>query len=133
MRDEGNGFKQQQRQNSEVLTRVLLLQWILILITGAVCLVFAGSSAALSAVLGGASCAVPSAWFAWLLKLATRRAGGARVTDFFVGEAVKLASSLLLMLLVAVIYEALVWPAFIAGLIVALKSYGFGLFFKKSL
>ena len=133
MRDEGNGFKQQQRQNSEVLARVLLLQWVLILITGAVCLVFAGSSAALSALLGGASCAVPNAWFAWRLKLAARRPGGARVTDFFMGEVVKVVLTLALMFLAVKLYVALVWLAFIAGLVLTLKSYWFGLLFKKFL
>ncbi len=109
-----------------------MLQWCLIFLTGAVCAVLAGVPAALSAVLGGVCCAMPNAWFAWRLHRAVRRPGGARVTDFFLGEALKIGLVLMLMFLVVRLYAALVWPAFIIGLIVALKSYWFGFLLKKS-
>jgi ATP synthase protein I len=93
----------------------------------------AGKSAALSALLGGVSCAVPNAWFAWRIQVSAQRPGGARATDFFIGEAVKVMLTLMLMLLAVKWYAALVWPAFIVGLVVALKSYLLGLFLKKPL
>jgi ATP synthase protein I len=105
----------------------------LVFITGALCGVVGGVPAALSALLGGVSCAVPNAWFARRLSAAAHRPGGASVTDFFTGEALKVALTLMLMFLAVKLYAALVWPAFIAGLVVALKSYWFGLLLKKYL
>lgn len=97
----------------------------------AVCAVFAGTAAAISAALGGLVCVLPNAWFAWRLWRGMQRPGGARVTDFFIGEAMKMGLALLLMGAVVKAYPALVWPAFLAGLVVALKSYWFGLLLKK--
>ncbi|MFN7887893.1 MAG: ATP synthase subunit I [Betaproteobacteria bacterium] len=69
-----------------------------------------GGSAAVSALLGGAACFVPNGLFALRLAVASRRPGGADVATFFVGEFVKLGSTVALL-------------ALVASIIVTLKSY----------
>jgi ATP synthase protein I len=103
------------------------------LVTGGVALgawVLAGPAAGISAALGGAACVLPNALFAMRLVVVARRsiaagdANGARhVVAFFLGEFVKLASTIGLLVLVAVSYKDLVWVALIIAVIATLKSY----------
>ena len=85
--------------------------------------VVGGFHAALSAMLGGLACLVPSGLFALRLALETRRSGGATVHGFFVGEFVKLAVTVLMLFAIANFYRDLNWLALIVGFIAALKSY----------
>jgi len=82
---------------------------------------FAGQHAAVSAGLGGAAVVVPNLFFALSL-WAAARSGRASVARFFVGELIKVAATLALLVIVAGAYRDLHWLALLAGLIVALKA-----------
>lgn len=82
---------------------------------------FAGQHAAVSAGLGGAAVVVPNLCFALSL-WAAARSGRASVARFFVGELIKVAATLALLVIVAGAYRDLHWLALLAGLIVALKA-----------
>lgn len=82
-----------------------------------------GSAAAISASLGGAACFVPNGMFALRLALANRRPQGASAATFFVGEFVKVGSTVGLLALIAWVYKDVVWLALIVAVIAALKSY----------
>ena len=101
----------------------VLLQVIVTLVVAGLAAIWGGVDAALSAALGGMACVVPNALFAVRLQIETRRPGGATVHGFFVGEFVKVATTVALLVLIAHNYRGLDWLAFIVGVIVALKSY----------
>lgn len=103
--------------------RIVLLQILATLIVAAVALPLGGANATLSALLGGAACFVPNGLFALRLALAARRPQGTSAATFFVGEFVKLGSTLALLVLIAWAYEDVVWLALVVAIIAALKSY----------
>jgi len=105
------------------MAKAVLWQLVATGVVAAVAAAIGGFHAAVSAILGGLSCVVPNALFAWRLKIETRRPGGATVHGFFIGEFVKLAATVLLLFVVASTYRDLQWLALIAGFIAALKSY----------
>jgi ATP synthase protein I len=82
-----------------------------------------GGAAAMSALLGGAACFVPNGMFALRLAVAGRGARGANAATFFVGEFVKVGSTVGLLALIAWAYHDVVWLALIVAVIAALKSY----------
>jgi ATP synthase protein I len=89
-----------------------------------------GAAAAVSALLGGAACVIPNGLFAWRLALAGRRPQGAGAGTFFVGEFVKIGSTVALLALIAWAYRDVVWLALIVAIIAVLKSYLFALFWR---
>jgi ATP synthase protein I len=91
------------------------------LIVAALSWFWAGQHGAVSAALGGAAVAVPNLFFALSL-WAAARAGRASVGRFFVGEMIKVAATLALLVIVAGAYRDLHWLAMLAGLFVALKA-----------
>ena len=101
----------------------VLLQVLVTLVVAGLATIWGGVDAALSAALGGMACVVPNALFAVRLQIETRRPGGATVHGFFVGEFVKVAATIALLVLIAHNYRGLNWLALIIGVIVALKSY----------
>jgi ATP synthase protein I len=110
--------------------RVVFLQ---ILTTAVVSLgagLIGGPHAAISALLGGAACWIPSGLFAVKLALAGRRAQGTSVAVFFIGELVKVVSTLALLAGVIVLYRDLVWLAMLVSFIAVLKSYVLALFLE---
>ena len=88
-----------------------------------------GNAAAASAVFGGAAVFVPNALFALRLTLAAHRPQGASAATFFVGEFVKMGSTVALLALTVWAYQDVVWLALIAAIIAALKSYLIALLF----
>jgi ATP synthase protein I len=82
-----------------------------------------GSAAAASAVLGGAAVFLPNGLFALRLAAAARRPQATSAATFFVGEFVKLGSTVALLALAVWAYEDVVWLALIVAIIAALKSY----------
>lgn len=90
-----------------------------------------GQHAAVSAASGGAAVWLPNALFALRIAIDLRKTGGTNPATFFVGEFAKVALTALLLFAVARFYADLVWGAFLAGLVVALKSYIIVLFFKR--
>ncbi len=80
-----------------------------------------GRHGAVSAVLGGAAVTVPNLFFALSL-WAAAISGRASAARFLVGELIKVAATLALLVIVAGAYRDLHWLALLAGLIVALKA-----------
>ena len=81
---------------------------------------WAGPHGAVSAGLGGAI-VIPNLLFALSL-WAAARSGRASVAGFFVGEFIKVAATLALLVIVAGAYRDLHWLALLAGLVFALKA-----------
>ena len=105
------------------MATAVFLQLLVTLVVAGLAAIWGGIDAALSAALGGVACVVPNALFALRLQIETRRPGGATVHGFFVGEFVKVAATVALLVLIAQNYRGLNWLALIIGVIVALKSY----------
>ena len=100
--------------------KAVLHQGIATLAVAALAWIWAGQHAALSAGLGGAAVAIPNLMFALSL-WAAAKSGRPSVARFFVGELIKVAATLALLVIVAGAYRDLHWLALLAGLFVALK------------
>jgi ATP synthase protein I len=96
---------------------------------GVVFALFGGRNAALSALLGGAVCVIPSAIFAWRLHAASRRGVAAFGAAFLVGELVKLALSVVLFAVVLGWYRDVHHAALVVGFIATLQGYLLALLF----
>ncbi len=105
------------------MARIVLLQIGVALIVAMIAAGIAGQSAGISALLGGAACAIPNALFALRLFAGTRKPEGASPLTFFVGEFVKIATTIALLAAVVWLYRDVHWLAFLVGFIVVLKSY----------
>lgn len=103
--------------------RVVGLQVLATAVVALIAWSLAGLAAAISALLGGAACFVPNGLFALRLTLSARGPNGASAATFFVGEFVKIGSSIALLALIAWAWKDVVWLAMIVAIIVALKSY----------
>jgi ATP synthase protein I len=102
--------------------RVVVLQVVATLVVALVAAMVSGQAAAVSALLGGAACFVPNGLFALRLAAAARSGRGG-IGTFFVGEFVKVGSTVALVALIAWSYRDVVWPALVFAVIAALKSY----------
>ena len=101
--------------------RAVFHQAIATLIVAGLAWFWVGLHGAVSAALGGAAIVVPNLLFALSL-WAAALSGRASVARFFVGEFIKVAATLALLVIVAGAYRDLHWLALLAGLIVALKA-----------
>jgi len=101
--------------------KAVLLQCVATLVVALAAWLMAGSRGGFSALLGGGAVIGPNLLFAVRLWLAAR-AGRASVGGFVVGEFLKVAAILALLVTVAVAYRDLHWLAMLAGLFVALKA-----------
>ena len=110
--------------------RIVGLQILATLIVALVAWPLGGANAAVSALLGGAACVVPNALFALRLAIAARRPQGTDMAVFFVGEFVKIGSTIALLALIAWAWKDVVWLAMIVAVIAALKSYLIALLFR---
>ena len=110
--------------------RLILLQGMATLVVALLAWVLGGAAAGWSALAGGAACVVPNGLFALRLTAAARRPQGANVATFFVGEFLKVASTVALLALIVWAYSDLVWLAMIAAVIVTLKSYFIALIWR---
>lgn len=110
------------------MEKTLLLQAVAILAVAALAGLLAGSVGAVSALAGGAAYFLPNLIFALRLRvsIATRQAGA---VGFLVGEAVKLAAVVALLLLLPRMIEVN-WLALVAGLFAVLFVNLFALLLK---
>lgn len=110
------------------MVKTLMLQAAAILAAAALSGLLAGSGGALSALAGGAAYFLPNLLFALRLQfsIATRQAGA---VGFLVGEAVKLAAVIALLLLLPRMIEVN-WLALVAGLFAVLFVNLFALLLK---
>lgn len=92
----------------------------------------AGTDAAVSALIGAAAYFVPNAFFALRLLVGLFGSSRASPLTFFVGEAFKLGSAVLVLGLAAWLGRGwLVWPAMLLGLLCVLKGYVLLLLFRR--
>jgi ATP synthase protein I len=111
--------------------RAILLQAAATIITAVVAGLLVGSRGAVSAALGGAACTLPNFFFALRLKVVASRPGASYPANFFLGEFVKNAATIGLLIFVVKEYADLHWPSMLIGLGLALQA-GFLAFWKKS-
>lgn len=102
---------------------IVLTQFAAALVVAGIAGWLGGRNALVSGLLGGLCCAIPNALFALRLFISARRPGGTNPAVFFIGEFIKILATLALIGAVVWQYHALHWPAFVAGIIVVLKSY----------
>lgn len=110
------------------MLKALVLQMVAILAVAGLAYLPAGSNGAVSALAGGAAYFVPNCLFVLRLRfaIAMRQAGA---VGFLVGEAVKLAAVIALLILLPRMMEVN-WPALIAGLFAVLFVNLFALLLK---
>ena len=111
--------------------RAILWQVGAVMIAAVAAGLFAGTRGAVSAALGGAACTLPNFLFALRLKLVASRPGASYPANFFLGEFVKIAATIGLLVCVVKVYPDLHWPSLLIGLGLALQA-GFLAFWKKS-
>lgn len=109
--------------------RAVLHQSVATLVVTGLAWFWVGQHGAVSAVLGGGAIVFPNLLFALSLWTAAR-SGRVSVAGFFVGEFIKVAATLALLVIVAGAYRDLHWPALLAGLFVALKANLFVILIK---
>jgi ATP synthase protein I len=109
--------------------RAVFHQAVATLIAAGLAWFWVGLDAAVSAGLGGAAIVVPNLFFALSL-WAAAKSGKASVGRFFVGEFIKVAATLALLVIVAGAYRDLHWLALLAGMFVALKANLFVILIK---
>ncbi|MDK9702079.1 MAG: ATP synthase subunit I [Sulfuritalea sp.] len=109
--------------------RAVFHQCIATLIAAGLAWFWVGKHGAVSAGLGGAAVVIPNLMFALSL-WAAARSGRASVARFFVGEFIKVAATLALLVIVAGAYRDLHWLALLAGLVLALKANLFVILIK---
>ena len=111
--------------------RAILLQAGATLITALAAGLIVGTRGAVSATLGGVACTLPNLLFALRLKIVASRPGASYPANFFLGEFVKNAATIALLVFVVKEYADLHWPSMLIGLGLALQA-GFLAFWKKS-
>ncbi|MFA7605579.1 MAG: ATP synthase subunit I [Rhodocyclaceae bacterium] len=110
--------------------KMVLLQLGATLVATVLAAVFFGVKGAVSAGLAGLACVIPNALFALRLSMASQRTGVPPASAFFVGEIVKVAAIVGLLVLIKVQYEDLHWGALFLGLVLALKANLFAFLVK---
>ncbi|MGC3962622.1 MAG: ATP synthase subunit I [Rhodocyclaceae bacterium] len=111
--------------------KVVLLQFGAALVSVALGAMFFGTRGAISALIGGCACLIPSLLFAWRLSRTARTPGASHVSAFFVGEAIKIASAIGILAAAHVLYSGVHWGAVVIGLVVTLQANFFGLLVKS--
>ena len=113
------------------MLKMVLLQLGATLVATVVSGLLFGTNGAWSALMAGAACVVPNALFAWRLSVASVRSGGAPgALGFFVGEGIKVATIVGLLVLIHALYKDLHWGALFIGMILALKANLFAFLVK---
>jgi ATP synthase protein I len=120
------------RRAGSGIVRTLVSQAVMLLVAVLVSWLVSGAAAAVSALVGAAAYFVPNALFALRLLLGLLGPVKSSPLTFFVGEAFKLGSAILIMGLAAWLgQDWLVWPAMLFGLLCVLKGYVLLLMFRK--
>ena len=116
--------------SADPMFKMVFLQLGATIAATAIAAVFFGLRGGIYAARGGLSCVLPNAVFALRLHLASKRQGGANVIVFFIGEFLKIASIVGLLVLVGLFYEDVHWGGIFIGLILALKANLFAFLVK---
>ena len=90
-----------------------------------------GAGGAFWALVGGVVCALPNFLFALRLRFVAKRPGASYPVNFLLGELVKMAAIVALLLLVAKGYADLHWPSMLLGLVLATQALFFAFWNKE--
>lgn len=110
--------------------KMVLLQFGATLVATAISAVFFGVHGAISAGLAGLVCVVPNALFAIRLSLTAAKGGSPNAAVFLVGEFIKIATIVGLLVSIWALYDDLHWGGLFVGLILALKANLFAFLVK---
>ncbi|MFM1938483.1 MAG: ATP synthase subunit I [Burkholderiaceae bacterium] len=102
--------------------RAIVHQILSVIILALGCLATQRWEVAISALIGGTCIVLPNLMFALRLSASKGRSPGSYPTVFFVGELVKLLATTGLMATAALYVLWLVWPAMIAGIVLAANA-----------
>ncbi len=105
------------------MAKAVGLQALVTFVVACVAAMIGGQTSGVSAALGGIACLVPNALFALRLHIEVRRPGGVATHTVLIGEFVKVAATIALLVLITRNVRGLDWLAMIIGVIAALKSY----------
>ena len=111
--------------------RTLFYQFCAMIIAALIAGVWSGVRGGVSAALGGGVCLLPNLLFVLRLKSLARRPGASYPVHFFLGEFIKIAATIGLMMIVVKVYADLHWPSMLIGLGLALQA-GLLAFWKKT-
>ncbi|MDO9272996.1 MAG: ATP synthase subunit I [Rugosibacter sp.] len=109
--------------------RVVILQFVGVLVAAGLASIWLGQQGALSVLLGGMAYAIPNLLFVARLTVSAAKKQTNAVT-FFVGELVKVLATVVI-LVVAQRFYPVHWLALLVGLFVALKANLFALLLKN--
>ncbi|HUY02817.1 MAG TPA: ATP synthase subunit I [Rhodocyclaceae bacterium] len=101
--------------------KAILLQAAMVLVAAAIAATFFGMRSAASLTIGGAAYLVPNLLFVVRLRAAAA-SGRASAASFFVGELVKVAATVGILVGAQMTVPDLQWIALVVGLFVALKA-----------
>lgn len=109
------------------MLKVVLLQAVAAVLGVLIGWAWLGPLGAYSALCGGAAIVIPSCFFAWRLSQVARRGArsstsGAHVSAFLIGEFVKIASAIGILVLVRLLFPGAQWGAVVLGMIVTLQA-----------
>lgn len=107
------------------MARIVLLQLVTALVAALLAALLGGRTVGISSLLGGLSCVLPNALFAFGLHVSERKLHTGTLTPFFFWELVKVSLTIACVVAVFWLYEDVSWLAFLVSLIVVLKSYIF--------
>ena len=103
------------------MLKVIILQAVLLVIAAAVAGIILGERGALSLLIGGGAYWLPNLLFVVRLKAAAA-AGRANAASFFIGELIKVAATVGILVGAQLTIPDLHWIALLVGLFVALKA-----------
>jgi len=110
--------------------RTILLQFFATLVASLFTGLMFGASGMFSTMLGGLAVVVPNLLFALRLNAIKKKPGASYPAAFFIGEFIKIASTIVLLVIAAALYRDVHWLALLIGLVVALKANLFALLLK---
>jgi ATP synthase protein I len=113
------------------MKRTIYLQLVAALLAICLAALFAGTRGAISAVLASVVCILPCAWFVLRMSKMAKQPRGASPAQFFVGEFVKIAATVLLLVIAVKTYRDVHWPSLLLGMVLVLQA-SFLAFWKKS-
>ncbi|GHT93808.1 hypothetical protein AGMMS49545_13910 [Betaproteobacteria bacterium] len=117
------------------MTRTIYLQLAAALLAICLAALFAGTHGAVSAALASVACILPCTWFALRLSKLAKQPGAVPAphyaAQFFVGEFVKIAATVLLLMIAVKTYRDMHWPSLLLSMVLVLQA-SFLAFWKKS-
>lgn len=103
--------------------RVVLWQLVIAVLVALIAVLIAGNSAGIASILAGLSCVIPNGIFFLGFYIGEKILHKNSAATFFVMEFLKIAISIVLVVLIFWLYRGINWIAFLASYIVVLKSY----------